>query len=85
MGVVITEARLINYEELTDLGCKFSLSKCTSAPSWVYSSFYWTGIGETSPIVYCIHDGGKIMSVPPTTEIMFGVRPVIVISKDYFN
>ena len=84
LGVTPSEARLITYEELTALGC--SDSGCTSAPSWVYATSYWSGSADDSSIVWYVFSTGSFNSILSYSDsINFGCRPVIVISKDYFN
>ena len=80
-GVDIVEARLIKKEELDNFGCCGEESY-----SWLYSTSYWTGTAETtsmnvvlSELDWAYFEGNNIYD-----NNRFGVRPVIVISKDYF-
>ena len=82
LGVTPNEARLITYEELTALGCS---SNCTSAPSWVYATSYWSGSADDSSIVWYVFSTGSFNSILSYSDSLnFGCRPVIVISKSFF-
>ena len=87
-NVEIEESRLITKEELKDentFGCVFE-EYCTNTKyPWIYSTSYWTGsqtdfgtvdiaVMFSNGFFYDDYDSGP----------MFGVRPVIIISKDYF-
>ena len=83
--ITVSEARLITLEEVTNsstFACE-RYGKCSEKYPWLYSTSYWTGsyddeyaswVFEYSEFTneWCPSDCGK------------GVRPVIVISKDYF-
>ena len=81
LGKTSIEAKLMAYEDLISLGCTENDRDCTSAPSWVYSTNYWTASASNNRYVlsvpstgyvgdgYCDHPGG------------YGLRPVITISK----
>ena len=81
LGVTPSEARLITYEELIALGC--SNSSCTSAPSWVYTTSYWSGSAYNIYGVWSVISYGNFGSYY-SSEYLFGVRPVIIISKSLF-
>ena len=83
LGVTPSEARLITYEELTALGC--SGSSCSSAPSWVYATSYWSGSASLTSNVWAVDGYGYFDNSDYSDNYYFGCRPVIVISKDYFN
>ena len=82
LGVTPTEARLITKEELEGLGC--SNKSCKTAPSWVYTTSYWTGTAESSSYVWRVYNTGGFYFNYYYYEDLYGCRPVIVISKDYF-
>lgn len=83
----ISEVRLITKEELEALGCDSSNYTCSSAPSYIYSTSYWTmspyvGSDRYSWDVRSYGDfGNDLVSV----DNAFGVRPVIEISKSLFE
>ena len=79
LGVTPIEARLITYEELTDLRC--SGTKCTSAPSWVYATTYWSGSAYSTNYVWYVNSSGDFGYFNYDFGYNFGVRPVITISK----
>ncbi len=84
--VPVIEARLITNEELENtLGCSKLNYKCTeSSYPWIYSTTYWTGDVYSKKYVWYVFSNGNFSYAEYYfTEI--GVRPVIVISKDYFN
>ena len=78
-NVNVKEARVLNYEELISLDCDLEGKTCSSSPSFVYSTSYWTGAATDSKHVYRILSNNVIES--KHIEISSGVRPVIVISK----
>ena len=92
-GVAVEDARLISYEELSFLGCDILSGGCGSYNeeinyneyfSWLAGNVqnYFSGTVDTSGYIIVVYNdeiyGGN-------EESKFGVRPVIVISKDYFN
>ena len=82
LGVTPSEARLITKEELEGLGC--SGSSCSSAPSWVYATSYWSGSADSSSSICNVLSYGVFTTNINSYDISNGCRPVIVISKDYF-
>jgi hypothetical protein len=85
LGVVPSEARLITYNELVILGCSASSSSCSGAPSWVYGTSYWTGTAYNPNFLYAVASDSTFKNYQYGHTGSLGVRPVIVISKDYFN
>ena len=79
LGVDILDARLIKIEELKSLGC--AGSSCDLAPSWVYSTSYWTGSSSSSGIVSAVFSYNYFGNLDYSDSYNFGVRPVIAISK----
>lgn len=83
----ITEARLITKEELEALGCDSNNGTCGSAPSYIYSTSYWT----MSPVVddakgaWGVDSDGNFSNGLVLDGRNFGVRPVIEISKSLFE
>ena len=83
----ITEARLITKEELEALGCDSNNGTCGSAPSYIYSTSYWT----MSPLVgvdfiaWRVVSDGNFSYDRVSSDSSFGVRPVIIISKSLFQ
>ena len=88
-GVDVVEARLITKDELTsdDIGCNVDNHTCSNAPSFIYSTYYWTGTAYYSEFVWVVEGSDLSYSdyYDDGMDVGFGVRPVIVISKDYFE
>ena len=90
LGISVYDVRLIKYEELESLGCSYEEETCVNAPQWIYSENYWGGSavndGISNGIIHVSNDGffnGQMYLDGDNYES--GIRPVIVISKDYFN
>ena len=80
IGAEIEEARLITKEELEGLGCSSSGYTCSSAPSFIYSTSYWSGSANNTDDVWIVYSDADFDSYPYTDYEDFGVRPVIGIS-----
>ena len=87
--VEILDARLISYDELTNpntFACSEEDYSCLNSPyPWIYSTTYWSGSAEDTVNVWRVHWDGCFDSNGFFYETDSGVRPVIVISKDYFE
>ena len=81
-GVNVSDARLIKYEEINDLGC--TMLSCANAPEWVYSTSYWTGTVNGPAWFYAVDYDGSISSEVDAYSYDFGVRPVIEIPISEF-
>ena len=81
-GVTPIETRLITKDELTseDIGCSKDDNSCSNAPSWINSTFYWTGSANGTNHVWCIYND-SITSFFYGNYAPCGVRPVITIDK----
>ena len=79
LGKTSVDVRLITFEELIGLGC--SGNSCKSAPSWVYSTWYWTASAADYHLVWRVHSSGYFDSYYFINLGYFGLRPVITISK----
>ena len=87
-GVDVVEARLITKDELTseEIGCSATDYKCIgSAYPWIYSISYWSGSATYTSSVWIVYSDGYFRNFSYNYDRDFGVRPVIIISKDYFN
>ena len=85
-GIEIQEARIIKYSELLDekIGC--TQYSCSDAPKFIYSTSYWVGEPSGTQYVWSVRTIGALLgSRTYYQEGEWGVRPVIIISKDYFN
>ena len=86
-GVDVVEARLISYDELTDsetFACG-AYDFCSDKYPWIYSTSYWSGSADSTNYVWYVSSIGCFDTDSYNYDGDFGVRPVIVISKDYFN
>ena len=81
LGKTSIDARLITYEEIVSLGCTKNVWTCESAPSWVYSTDYWTASASYSYIVRGVYSNGRFGGGEFDISGLFGLRPVITISK----
>ena len=79
LGKTSIDARLITYEELISLGC--SGNSCKSAPSWVYSTSYWTASANRNNSVWYVRWDGLFDGNYYVFSGYSGLRPVITISK----
>ena len=87
-AVNIDEARLITYDELIseDIGCDIDNATClTSEYPWIYSITYWTETAYDTISIWNVYGNGALDSDPYSDGAHYGVRPVIVISKKYFE
>ena len=82
IGAEIEEARLITKEELEGLGCSSSGYTCSSAPSFIYSTSYWSGSAKSLHNVWSVYSNASFTDNYYTNNYgtYFGVRPVIGIS-----
>ena len=81
LGKTSVDARLITYEELISLGCNMNENSCTPAPSWVYSTWYWTASADSNRNVRIVLSLGYFDSYGFYNSGPYGLRPVITISK----
>ena len=84
MGATVVEARPITKDELISekIGCTEADKKCTVAPSFIYQTSYWANPTESSDTVWIVLSGGTFGPFSYSSDVSFGVRPVIVISKN---
>ena len=86
-GVDVVEARLITKDELTNsetFAC-VEYDYCSDKYPWIYSTSYWSGSANDTDSVWDVYSNGGFRSNNYYNVYIFVVRPVIVISKDYFN
>ena len=86
LGKASVDARLITYNELISLGCngnKNNVNKktCREAPSWVYTTQYWTASACTNTRVWNANHG-YLGDNAYNYPLYFGLRPVITINKN---
>lgn len=85
MGADISSARLITKAELEKLGCSSDDYSCSDAPSWVYSTSYWSGSAFVTDIVWTISSFADFGYDSYDTGFGIGVRPVIEIPTSEFE
>ena len=79
--------RLINLEELVNLGCNISQNSCTtlnggSAPEWLYYVGFWSGTASDDSNIYAVFSDGYFYSDWIWSgNYYYGVRPVIIMEK----
>ena len=86
-GVDVMEARLITKDELIDsntFACVEN-SVCSTKYPWIYSTSYWTGSAINNEYVLHISSNRGFFNSHAFYLNNYGVRPVIVISKTYFE
>ena len=84
--VTIVDARLITYDELSDVnsfGC-VNWDYCSNKYSWIYSTSYWVGTAIYEGDLWTVKSDGKFSNHHYSNVNSFGVRPVILIPKSYF-
>lgn len=84
MGADISSARLITKAELEKLGCNEDDYSCSDAPSWVYSTSYWSGSARDTDFVWIVNSFATFDGDYYSDDIPHGVRPVIEISLSEF-
>ena len=88
--VNVLEARLITYEEVVSnetFSC-IEYDSCSNKYPWLYYTSYWTMPQAGDYVGWAISSEGKLTTYLYSDSDDWpyvGVRPVIVISKDYFN
>ena len=86
--VEIVEARIITKDELTDSNTFACVEDgiCSNNYPWIYSTSYWVdSVGKDYYSPREIYRGNFFGDYYYSSDDELGVRPVIVISKDYFN
>ena len=87
MGINVESSRLITKDELVNtFGCNESENTCTgSAYPWIYATTYWSGSARDNISLWGVYSYGLFEGNNCGYYYVSGVRPVIIISKDYFN
>ena len=79
LGLSIKEARIIKQEELVGLGCSTTNYDCFNAPSWVFSTSYWSSSANDEYFIWYVYSDNTFFNFDYANKWDFGVRPVIVI------
>ena len=84
-NIQVKDARLITKDELlnnSDLSC-VSSGDCNNLYKWIFDISYWTGSASNNNSIYVM--SSKKLNTAYYNSSNYGVRPVIIISKDYFK
>lgn len=80
LGVNVTSARIITYEELEKLGCQGNSWTCKLAYPFVYSQSYWTTRVYDSSCAWAVFNSSKGFDcISLTSSTNLGVRPLLEI------
>ena len=85
-GVDVVEARLITKDELTNsetFAC-VEYDYCSDKYPWIYSTSYWSGSANATFSVWSVFRDDNFNNYGYSHAYSLGVRPVIIISKNYF-
>ena len=85
-GIVVLEARLITYSELTNtetFACE-EYDYCSKKYPWIYLTSYWTGSAQNATGVWRIDTHGRFDCNDYKSDYYLGVRPVIIVAKSLF-
>ena len=87
LGVNIVNIELLNGNVLISNGCSYGNCDCLFAPSFLRSTSYWAIDSSDSSVLWGVFATGYFDYdiYYDDYRYLLGVRPVIVISKDYFN
>ena len=81
LGKSSVNARLITYNELISLGCSDDENSCLSAPSWVYTTTYWSASARNDYNAWTVVSNGYFGLNGYDDGSNLGVRPVITVLK----
>lgn len=85
--VSVEEARLLSEDDLINtFGCNFDSQTCSGTEYvWLYNKTIWTGVSYDAESIYYLFVRGELRPLSYSSTSDAGVRPVIVISTDYFK
>ncbi len=85
-NITTDKVRLITKEELEKAGCDSNSRTCYDAPSYLYSTSYWTSSphAENDNCVWFVLSSGHF-GWNDVNSVIYGVRPVIEVSKSLFE
>ena len=86
-NVDVVETRLLSEDDLIyTFGCSFDGRTCSGTKySWLYDKTIWTGVSYDDENIYYLYVRGEFEPLPYFSTSVAGVRPVVVISTDYFK
>lgn len=85
--VDILEARLLSEDDLINIfGCNFDSQTCSGTEyGWLYDKTIWTGVSYDAESIYYLFVRGELEPLSYFSTSVAGVRPVVVISTEYFK
>jgi prepilin-type N-terminal cleavage/methylation domain-containing protein len=79
-GANVTEARVMNYTEATEMGCNPSGETCSGAPQFMHETSFWLGSANGPESLWRIDSiNNKFMKGDYSNYYYYGIRPLIVI------
>lgn len=86
-GLNIYEVRLISVNELTSskIGCSTTELSCSDAPSFIYSTSYWTCTSYGNDYIWAVYSIAGFDMAYYSIETDLGVRPLVSLYKDSFE
>ena len=83
----IADITIISKQQLASLGCDLNCkNESNPSPTWVYSTWYWTGTYASSNQIYCVDQNSTLHAAGFRSgaggDFGYGLRPVITISKE---
>ena len=87
LGITVSDARLLTYEEVTsnEIGCTYVNGTGYCPSSYVTRTCFWLGSAFSDSQIWFVHSSGFINANSYNSDTYFGVRPVIVINKNDIN
>lgn len=85
--IKIEEARLVTKDEVTDqetFAC-VERGNCSTTYPWIYKTSYWLETPSSTTYIWRMSTDKSFYPYHYTNSDGFGVRPVLIISKKYFE
>jgi len=82
-GVSGISGDAITRSELETLGCSSIFYSCSGAPSWVYTTSYWSGSASDEWYVWRVYSDADFASFDNVCDM--GVRPIIEFDESLLN
>ena len=88
-GITITDARILSGDEVLALGCLkstcFNDGILVNGREWIFDTSYWLSTARNGRSAWMMFAFGFIYQEGGSTDVMAGVRPVIVVPKSIFD
>ena len=85
--IKIEAARLVTKNEVTNqetFAC-VERGSCSTTYPWIYNTSYWIETPSSATYIWRISSDKSFYPYPYSNSDGFGVRPVLIISKEYFK